>query len=195
MDATAKLADRLGIVRNTIYGGLWDTSPAGRDRPVDTAYTNVQLHPHTDCTYMRDPPGMQCFNCVAQSSEGGETWLVDGFAVASRIRERHPDTFQFLCSTPIPWQCVPETGTSLKTWEPVLRLNQYGQVSQLRFNYDDRGPLRNLSADKVDEWYSCASLLHPLPPIRSDHLQPPTHGGIAIAQRPPATADISALGR
>jgi len=31
---------------------------------VDTAYTNMELLPHTDCTYYRDPPALQVFNCV-----------------------------------------------------------------------------------------------------------------------------------
>jgi alpha-ketoglutarate-dependent taurine dioxygenase len=31
---------------------------------VDTAYTNMALLPHTDCTYYSDPPALQIFNCA-----------------------------------------------------------------------------------------------------------------------------------
>jgi len=37
---------------------------------VDTAYTNMELLPHTDCTYYRDPPALQVFNCVQVWWEG-----------------------------------------------------------------------------------------------------------------------------
>ena len=56
---------------------------------MDTAYTNILLHPHTDGTYLRDPPGVQVFNCIRQSGQGGDTWLVDGFQVA-RVRLPRP---------------------------------------------------------------------------------------------------------
>lgn len=53
--------------------------PVDGDGPIDTAFTNMELLPHTDGTYWRDAPGLQIFNCVEQSSQGGGTWLVDGF--------------------------------------------------------------------------------------------------------------------
>jgi trimethyllysine dioxygenase len=54
------LARRIGVVRHTLYGGMWATSAEGGEQAHnDTAYTNHALNLHTDCTYMVDPPGLQ----------------------------------------------------------------------------------------------------------------------------------------
>jgi trimethyllysine dioxygenase len=60
MEGTEALAKSIGVVRHTLYGGMWATSAEGGEQAHnDTAYTNHALGSHTDCTYMIDPPGLQ----------------------------------------------------------------------------------------------------------------------------------------
>lgn len=64
MEGTQKLALRVGAhLRGTVYGpGMWATSsgPESADEGFqDSAYSNGELASHTDCTYFRDPPGLQ----------------------------------------------------------------------------------------------------------------------------------------
>ena len=70
------------------------------DEIFDTAYTNMELKPHTDCTYYRDTPALQFFNCEHPSMDkaGGQTVLVDGFAVAASLRDTDRDVFDFFVS-------------------------------------------------------------------------------------------------
>jgi len=137
-DATADLVGRFGLLRRTMYSdGVWDTTPRDhegdadaddgseggsetgvKDAPpheeqysttvVDTAYTNQELLPHTDCTYYRDPPALQVFHCVQASSDGGggATWLADGFAVAAELQAKHPRSFAFFARQPLPFHCL-----------------------------------------------------------------------------------------
>jgi trimethyllysine dioxygenase len=87
---TGDAIERIGFVRRTMYSdGVWDTAvrPTAQDDDtkakkvmeevksrvtdqystgvVDTAYTNLELYPHTDCTYYRDPPALQVFEKVS----------------------------------------------------------------------------------------------------------------------------------
>lgn len=44
---------------------------------------------------------VQVFHCLKPAEEGGETVLVDGFAVAETLRTRHPEHFDLLSRMPV----------------------------------------------------------------------------------------------
>ena len=87
--------DYLGFPRETLWGTLWDTAVT-KDAP-DTAYTNIALRPHVDCTYLRDPPELQIFLCAEESDDinGASSTFVDGFRVAEEMYTRSPAAFNF----------------------------------------------------------------------------------------------------
>jgi hypothetical protein len=124
----------------------------------DTAYGTGALLPHTDCTYMSVPPGVQVFNCAAQSmpsfvgSSEGCTLLVDGFKVAEDLRRCYPDSFEFLVQTPVPFHCKQE-GIDFRTLEPAIALNHDGSLQNVRINNDDRDVLSHLSFDDTSKFY------------------------------------------
>merc|ERR1711862_318609 len=103
---------------------MWDTAPKAEGAVNDTAYTNLELKPHNDCCYLNDVPAIQVFNCVAQSEAGGMTWLVDGFAVANKLREQDPEAFRFFSTTGIPSVCIDfEHDIHVRTEQPIIKLN------------------------------------------------------------------------
>ena len=71
-------------MRETIFGGFWDFQ-ADLSK-ADTAYTNLELLPHTDGTYSHDAPGLQLLHCLAFDGTGGQSTMVDGFRIASELR-------------------------------------------------------------------------------------------------------------
>jgi gamma-butyrobetaine dioxygenase len=106
-----------GSPRETFYGAMWDTAPKDSSQVNDTAYSRDALHPHTDTCYLLDSPGLQLFNCVAQAvreedgnPDAGLTKLVDGFAIAERLRLEYPDSFKYFTTTPLRWHSL-EDGT------------------------------------------------------------------------------------
>ena len=119
MEETRLAAERVGFVRRTLYGEMWDTAPKDEEEVNDTAYTNDALLPHTDCTYIEDPPALQVFNCVQASPHGGSTLLVDGFRVAADLQRDDSEAYDFLCKTPIPYHCI-EEGWNLRAEYPVF---------------------------------------------------------------------------
>ena len=61
------------------------------DGPGNLAYTAYPLTPHTDNPYRNPTPGVQLLHSiVAAPGGGGESLLVDGFAVAERLRQVRP---------------------------------------------------------------------------------------------------------
>ena len=103
-------------------------------------YTNLNIPPHTDGTYYEDVPGLQIFHCISGSYSGGLTSLIDGFAVAERMRAQHPDAFAVLCSVRLPFRYIGD-GYHLSNRTHVFTLDDTGRVVQFRYNNCDRAPL------------------------------------------------------
>lgn len=147
--ATA-FAQRLGYVRHTIFGGMWDLAPDLTDH-ADTAYTAIYLGPHTDATYSHDAPGMQFFLCLQPAASGGESILVDGFAVAADLAAGDPEAYTTLASVPVPGRYI-EPGVHLRAERPVIRSTARGVVDQVSFNNYDRAPFL-LPPELEDRFY------------------------------------------
>eukprot|EP00401_Gymnodinium_catenatum_P025731 CAMPEP_0117563606 /NCGR_PEP_ID=MMETSP0784-20121206/55583_1 /TAXON_ID=39447 /ORGANISM="" /LENGTH=795 /DNA_ID=CAMNT_0005361261 /DNA_START=35 /DNA_END=2422 /DNA_ORIENTATION=+ len=155
MDGTRVAVERIGHPRASFYGTMWDTAPKAEGAVNDTAYSNMELKPHNDCCYMRDPPGLQVFNCAAKSPSGGETWLVDGFAVAEALREQDPEAFEFFATTPIPSHSIDhEHDVHFRAVAPIIGLDgPRGRVVSFRLNNDDRDVLDDLPAHAIAAFY------------------------------------------
>jgi len=169
------IVDTFSVMRNSHYGMMsqWSSdddwkrfsfkdqhrgvkSPAapaaaaGEDSHQDGAYSSTKLDLHTDGTYFVDCPKVQGFGCIFSvpgQTIGGETTLVDGFAVAAAMAERFPHHLRTLCSVPVGgryWKegrCY-ESYRSVITARPmtealtVANIAQY--IERISFNNSDR---------------------------------------------------------
>ena len=135
--ATEALLRRIGYVRETIFGGMWEfTADLTK---ADTAYTNLELRPHTDGTYSHDAPGVQLLHCMHFDGEGGESTMVDAFAIAEHMRTESPDHFATLSTVQVPGQYIGD-GSHLIAARPVFRHDHTGRLVQVSFNNYDRAP-------------------------------------------------------
>jgi trimethyllysine dioxygenase len=156
--ATENLSERIGFIRETQYGKFWDfTSDLAKG---DTAYTTLALGAHTDNTYFTDPCGLQLFHLLSHTGgSGGATLLVDGFYVASILKELHPEAYSLLSQIPIPAHAAGESSAiyrpSPASGYPVLRHDQVsGELVQVRWNNADRSVMNHLEPQQVEEWYN-----------------------------------------
>ncbi len=158
-DATKELMERMAYVRNSIFGGfsVWDNK---LDNPDDTAFTSLAIEPHTDGTYVHDAPGLQTLHCLKKDSVGGENQLVDGLAIAEKIRVEYPDYFDLLSKINIPGRYI-KTDTYLEAKRPLIRLNDQREVVQVSFNNHDRAPFR-LDNDLMNQFYEAYKVFHNL---------------------------------
>ncbi len=137
VEATAALLRRVSYVRETIFGGVWEFQ--ADLAKADTAYTTLELRGHTDGTYSNDAPGCQLLHCLEFKGDGGDSTLVDGFAIARRMESEHPDEFETLSTVMVPGQYIGD-GSHLLATRPVFRHDHTGRLAQVSFNNYDRAP-------------------------------------------------------
>jgi trimethyllysine dioxygenase len=158
LEVTRDLATRIGYVRETIFGGMWDFTANLAFK--DTAYTTAAIGPHTDGTYALDPPGFQMFHCLTFDGMGGESTLVDGFKVAEQIRDTDPLAFEALTSVNVPAQYLGD-GVHLKAQHPVIALEASGDFAQIAYNNYDRAPFA-LAGPRMAAFYRALKLFNQL---------------------------------
>ena len=151
--------ENFGPARHTaLYGGMWDTAPREESKMNDTAYTQLALDGHTDCCYLVDSPGLQCFNCVAQSTlkeEEGVTKLLDGFRLIQHMMMNNNEAYHFFRTHPLVFQHVEEKSI-VRNVAKVIEIDEISQrVKQFRFNAYDLGPLDYFynDLDLIDAYY------------------------------------------
>lgn len=149
VEASQDLIRRVGYIRETIFGGFWDFQ-ADLSK-ADTAYTNLELLPHTDGTYSHDAPGVQLLHCLAFDGTGGLSTMVDGFRIAEDLRRDEPDHYAVLSSVAVPGQYIGD-GSHLMAARPVFRHDDTGAMVQVSFNNADRAPFL-LPADEMARFY------------------------------------------
>lgn len=135
-DLTLTLMSRLGAVRDTNFGHVWDVK-AILD-PDSTANTNMRLGPHTDLPTRETPPGFQFLHCVANTTEGGYSTMADGLAVAAYIADVHPEEYEAL--TTLNWVFFNRSPTADHRWSgPIIDLGVHGAPLTLRAFHPVRG--------------------------------------------------------
>jgi trimethyllysine dioxygenase len=166
--ATKNLMERMAYVRNSIFGdfSVWDNK---LDNPDDTAFTSLAIEPHTDGTYVHDAPGLQTLHCLQKDSVGGESQLVDGLAIAEKMRVECPEYFKILSSINIPGRYIKD-GTYLEAKRPLIRVNDKNEVVQISFNNHDRAPFR-LDNDLMSQFYEAYKVFHNLANDKSRQFQ------------------------
>ncbi|XP_065181170.1 uncharacterized protein LOC135811861 [Sycon ciliatum] len=162
--ATRAVTSRLGGIARTVYEDLWRTAPNDADGSDDRAYSRAYLGLHTDGAFVTQPPAVQVFHSYIagqpvrdehahaaknkENGSAGESILADGLQAATLLRERHPDTFDYLCRTPLAYQfCTPDVhggaGGGLLhavAEHPVLRYDALGNFRQVCYNTHHRAP-------------------------------------------------------
>ena len=129
--AVLEAASRFGFVRETNFGAVFDV----RSVPdaTDLAYTAVHLDPHTDNPYRSPVPGVQLLHCLANETTGGLSTLVDGYAVGEALRERDPEAFRILSTTPVRFR-YRDAVTELTASAPPIELDVKGRVKTIHFS-------------------------------------------------------------
>ena len=177
IDTARRLFGRFGYIRETIFGGMWSLSADLSDHD-DTAYSTQYLEPHTDATYSHDAPGLQCFLCQEFDGKGGESILVDGFALAEQMRAEEPELFQVLCEVSVPGRYI-EEGQHLRAERPAIRLDGQGRLLQITFNNYDRAPFW-LGAERMKDFYRAYRDFHARIVQQENWLTIPLRPGMAL---------------
>lgn len=128
----------MAAIQKTIFGEMWRVTNDYYHN--DTAYTNISLTPHTDNTYFTEAAGyvailhnplqffkfnhfsLQIFHMLSHEGTGGETVLVDGFNIATQLKNINKTAFDVLVREPLESQYL-EEGFNFSTIQPVINLH------------------------------------------------------------------------
>lgn len=149
MTSVEYIANEIGYVRNSIFGGLW--SFESNSGMADSAYTQEELRPHTDGTYNHDAPGLQILLCCDYDAEGGESIMVDGFKIAEIIKKTESSYFNVLTKVDVPGRYLGD-GVELIAKRPVFKLDKGDKLIQVSFNNYDRSDFR-LPNNQIKAFY------------------------------------------
>ena len=126
-----KVGSTFGHVRSTNFGDLFDVRSVPQAN--DLAYTSVELGAHTDNPYRTPAPGVQLLHCLTNQTTGGLSTLVDGLAVAHALRERDPEAFAVLTTTPVRFRFW-DVDTELTASAPPIELDVTGAVRAIHMS-------------------------------------------------------------
>lgn len=144
-----RYADRLGFVRETNYGRLFDV--VVEPDPVNLAYTPQGLALHTDNPY-RDPvPTLQLLHCLIAAPEGGASRFADGFLAAERLRSSDPEAFTVLTDAEVLFRFRSDE-VHLEARSPIIQVGRDGAVTAIRVNHRSMEP-PDLPSEMLEGFY------------------------------------------
>jgi gamma-butyrobetaine dioxygenase len=86
-------------------------------------------------------PGFQALHAMVASPDGGESLFGDGFALAAHLRSIHPDAFEILTRTPVPF-LYRSKNAELFAERPLIQLSCTGDIDAVHYNSRSIAPLR-----------------------------------------------------
>jgi [2-(trimethylamino)ethyl]phosphonate dioxygenase len=149
--ALLKVVDLFGYVRETNYGRWFEVR--AEVNPTNLAYTNLGLQAHTDNPY-RDPvPTLQVLACIENTVDGGESSVVDGFAIAAALQAEDPEGFRLLCTHAARFEYAGSSGVRLASKRPMIELGPDGELIAIRFNNRSLAPVVDVPFDEMAAYY------------------------------------------
>ena len=144
-----RLCPRLGPIREVLFERIHNV--ALDPRGYNIAHTNEDVPPHNDMVSYSWPPSVQALHMLANDCAGGESGVVDGFAVLRRFRDECPGMFETLRTVPVPFRQF-DADNETSAAQPVVELDCEGELRLLRFSNQLMQPVP-LWQPKLAEFY------------------------------------------
>lgn len=143
------VAKRVGWPRESNFGRLFDVF--SRPDPNNAAYTAIALDPHADLPNWERPPDFQLLYCLANDARGGDSTLVDGYAVSEALKAEDPGAFRVLNELAIDFRFQDES-SDIAYRAPVIGCDEHDKPVVIRFNNWIRETLR-LPRRQIEPFY------------------------------------------
>jgi gamma-butyrobetaine dioxygenase len=125
------LAPRLGPIREVLFARIHDVRVDSGGYNV--AHTSIALPPHNDFASYSWPPSVQALHMLENEAAGGESVIVDGWQVLTRLRDEQPQFFKALCDMPVPFREFDDDNETFAI-APMVRCDTGGEIVSLRFS-------------------------------------------------------------
>ena len=157
-----KILNRISHHRETFFGTPFEVINV--PKPNNTAYTADALRNHTDLPYFEYAPGYQFLHCLVNEAKGGNSSVVDGFAVANYLKRYDKDAFKVLTDTYVKFKDTDYTQKATRVLHsPLITLTKYSDFNDIRFSMAAMGTV-DVDSKKMKKFYEAyylfAKLLH-----------------------------------
>ena len=142
--------DLIGNIRLTNWGGIEDVKYAAD--AFDLTLTSRALEPHVDNPYRLTPIGYVVLHCLENSAPGGDSTVVDGFAVAERLRREDPAGYLALTEVPVYFRYQDDDAV-LENVRPLIELSAEARIRSIAWS--NRTEFVQVArADLLDRYYA-----------------------------------------
>ena len=143
------LARRIGYVREVAFGYIREV----RSAPAydNVAFANHRVPPHIDAVNYAWPYDVQFLHCIANEADGGDSWVVDGYEVAKRLKRQDPEAFDLLTRVKVDYR-IGAGSHDVRHAAPVLSLGPDGELLFVRFSNQQRRIL-SVPHEDVEPFY------------------------------------------
>ena len=146
----------VSIIRETPHGRIYDVRSLPKVHNL--AFNADALSLHVDGSYHYYSPGPMLFHFIENTPSGGESVLVDGFAVAEQLRQENPDAFELLCR--LPWHnAYWNHGMDLRAALPPIGINDDGDLTYIVLNQYTSFP-EHFDGDEIEAAYQAWRQIH-----------------------------------
>ena len=157
-----KILNRISHHRETFFGTPFEVINV--PKPNNTAYTADALRNHTDLPYFEYAPGYQFLHCLVNEAKGGNSSVVDGFAVANYLKRYDKDAFKVLTDTYVKFKDTDYTQKATRVLHsPLITLTKDSDFNDIRFSMAAMGTV-DVDSKKMKKFYEAyylfAKLLH-----------------------------------
>jgi len=125
------LSPRLGPIREVLFERIHNVSVDGHIYNI--AHTSLEVPPHNDFASYSWQPSVQALHMLINECEGGESMIVDGYAVLGDLKDDCPDFFDILSTFSVPFREFDEENETYAN-EPIIRLNAANEIIGLRYS-------------------------------------------------------------
>ena len=125
------LAPVLGPIRELLFDRIHNVSVEGH--VYNIAHTSLGLPPHNDFASYSFPPSVQALHMLHNETPGGESIVVDGWAVLEQLRAEHPTYLASLCEFAVPFREFDQDNETYAV-APMVRCDSQGNIISLRFS-------------------------------------------------------------
>jgi gamma-butyrobetaine dioxygenase len=167
IDSFEKISAQIGLLRDMNWGRIFEIKAKPEGEYL--AYRGMALEPHNDAPTREYIPGLQVFQCVENTTNGGESYWVDGYYIAEIMRKQYPKEFDILATTP--WHYASRTLVSKYCWNtPIFILDSQGNVTTIH----DAMPLREpvcVDFNRLPEFFAAYKIYTILKETRQNQVQ------------------------
>lgn len=156
---TRLVMERFGPIWRTFWGEIYYVV-ADLSKHSHPSYTAGNLGFHTDTNYYFEGAGLQAFHVLEHLGTGGKNNFVDGFFVSQTIKEKHPEVYENLSTTPVSFKYIEKGKLHLVNEDILIKHHPLTkELIQLRFTPYDIDVFRTVQQEDVEKYYHSLQVL------------------------------------